>query len=106
MDVRIPNGVAIYLFGSSTRNASPVDLDVLLVYDPIIISSDRIYDETQETLSALARIFGRPVHPVLLTLEEEASVRFVESEKCKLLEVEFQRPLGLDGPRVPTIRPI
>jgi len=73
-----PNGIRLYLFGSSTHGApSPSDVDVLLVY------SDGQLRAAHALASAIRCIPEYELYDVLaLSDSEERELKFIESERA------------------------
>jgi predicted nucleotidyltransferase len=60
----------------------PSDLDILVVYDPTVVPPARAYEAYEPLREELGITTGLPVDMTLLTVSEEAALRFVESEHC------------------------
>lgn len=77
MHIRIPEGSALYVFGSARWSKVPRDLDVLVVYDIATCLPEDAYIHHQEMLANLGVHFGLPVHATFLTSSEEAGTAFI-----------------------------
>lgn len=75
--IRVPSSSKLYLFGSVLTSASPNDLDVLVVYDPIASPPEFAYKEHRDTVTDLEKCYGLPVHLTLLTRSEEGGTSFI-----------------------------
>jgi predicted nucleotidyltransferase len=75
--------ICCYVFGSAVTSLEGAhDLDILIVYHRNAVPPDRIYPKLRAFLYLLQLEFGLPVHPTVLTLEEERAEQFVERLKC------------------------
>jgi hypothetical protein len=72
-----PSGVSIYLFGSAVHSASPSDVDLLFLYDPGRISPRTAYKQFRPIIVAVEAACAIPVHPVVLTSDEERKTAFL-----------------------------
>jgi hypothetical protein len=77
MHIRIPEGSALYVFGSARWSKVPRDLDVLVVYDITTCLPEDAYMHHQEMLADLGVHFGLPVHATFLTPSEEVGTAFI-----------------------------
>ena len=80
-----PNGVSVYVFGSTLKGQAESDIDLLFVYDPRKIFPRAIYTGLRPFVRRIEASLGASVHPVVLTIEEERDVGFIESESCVLI---------------------
>jgi predicted nucleotidyltransferase len=78
-----PSGSRVYIFGSAlSYGAFAHDLDVLFVYDRHAVSPHAIYGTVRPFAAELSRVSGLPVHPTVLTEEEEVAESFIERLYC------------------------
>lgn len=71
-------GANIFLFGSSRYLERPSDLDVLFVYDPIVVAPRNAYSQFRPIIDAIEEGTGLRVHPVILSKQEEEATNFME----------------------------
>jgi len=76
-----PNGVSVYVFGSTLKGQAESDIDLLFVYDPRKIFPRAIYTGLRPFVRRIEASLGASVHPVVLT----SDVGFIESESCVLI---------------------
>ena len=72
----------VYVFGSWKSSRTPGDVDLLLTYRQDRCGIRRALVLRNRIEEAVCSEFGLPVHTILLSLEEEAEVGFIESEGC------------------------
>jgi len=78
----MPDWARVFVFGSALRTENPDDLDLLVVYDPVVCPPKQARDRAEALASELTRDIGLQPHVVVLTKAEELSIRFVQSEGC------------------------
>jgi predicted nucleotidyltransferase len=76
-----PGVIAIYVFGSATRDEDAHDLDILLIYDRAELPPEEA-QVVGPTLAARLATIDRPVHLTALTVEEERNVEFAATEQA------------------------
>jgi predicted nucleotidyltransferase len=86
MHIELPEGSSVYVFGSALSSAQPKDIDILVVYDPMVCSPSRAYAYHEQFLNQLAEMIELPIDITLLSKTEADETRFVESESCVPLE--------------------
>ncbi len=91
------NGVQVFLFGSSRYVDEPSDIDLLFVYDASKVLPAEAYARFRPIVCQLEGSTGIPVHPVMITLEEERDTSFIESVKASPIAIDAGDPslLGL-----------
>jgi len=72
----------VFVFGSALRSNNPSDLDLLVVYDPVLCPTSQARDRAEQLASSLACGVNLPRHVVVLSKSEERSVAFIRSEGC------------------------
>lgn len=77
MRIRVPEGSALFVFGSALHSGRPNDLDVLIVYDAAVCDPLIAYSYHKGLINDLTVAFGLPVHATLLTYSEAQSTEFV-----------------------------
>jgi hypothetical protein len=82
MDIRsiitsLPESSLAYIFGSFLNSASPNDVDVLIVYDPLFCAPAHAYELHTSFVNRLQEITGIAVHVTLLTTDEERESNFI-----------------------------
>lgn len=82
MSPEMPDWANVFVFGSALRAENPNDLDLLVVYDPVVCPPKQARDRAEALASELTRDIGLQPHVVVLTKSEEQNVRFVQSEEC------------------------
>ncbi|MGD1001489.1 MAG: nucleotidyltransferase domain-containing protein [Candidatus Brocadiia bacterium] len=75
------DGVQVFLFGSSRYLNDPSDIDLLFVYDKQKLQPEQAYMRVRPIVKAVSKKTGVPVHPVILTKEEERATKFIKSVK-------------------------
>src|SRR5436853_7581843 len=70
-------GISIYLFGSACHASAPSDIDLLFVYDPSHVPPSKAYERCRPIMAAVEGACGIPVHPVVLTTDEERTTAFL-----------------------------
>ena len=78
----LPDGIQIYLFGSALEDEHDSDVDLLFVYDTVIIDPKDIYAQLEAYFGEVASLVGRHVHPVVLSVKEEKQIQFARNEGC------------------------
>jgi predicted nucleotidyltransferase len=68
----VPEGCALYVFGSYLRIDNPTDFDLLVVYDPQIVAPARVYAALAVVTGSIEEIVGLDVNLMALTQAEEA----------------------------------
>lgn len=76
--IRIPSASKVYVFGSVLTSACPNDLDVLVVYDPLVCPPRHAYSFHRETVLDLEKYYHLPVHITLLMPSEESGTEFIK----------------------------
>jgi hypothetical protein len=77
--------VDVFLFGSASFQETPSDLDILLVYDPRLLTPSGAIELRVELVDLLTAKYGLPVDIVLLSVQEDAQSLFSEREAAVLL---------------------
>lgn len=72
----------VYVFGSWNSSRTPGDIDLLLTYRQDRCGIHRALALRERVEEVVFSEFGLPVHTILLSLEEEMEVGFIESERC------------------------
>lgn len=78
----LPDGIRLYMFGSSLEGTADSDIDLLFVYDSNKIHPIEIYHQLERFFSEVQSLVGRPVHPVVLSVLEEEQIQFAKNEGC------------------------
>lgn len=76
--IRIPKESKFYIFGSALSSDYPNDLDVLVIYDPLVCLPQVAYSFHREAMLDLEANFDMPVHITLLTPSEESGTEFIK----------------------------
>ena len=76
--IRIPRESKFYIFGSALFSDCPNDLDVLVVYDPLVCPPGDAYPFHSSAILDLKANFDIPVHITLLTSSEECGTEFIK----------------------------
>lgn len=76
--IRVPKESKLYIFGSALSSCCPNDLDVLVVYDPLVCPPKDAYLFHEKTKLGLEANFDLPVHITLLTPSEESGTDFIK----------------------------
>lgn len=72
----------VYVFGSWKSSRTPADIDLLITYHQDRCSIRRALELREQIEECVRSEFGLPVHTILLTIQEESEVRFIDSEGC------------------------
>lgn len=78
----LPEGVRVFVFGSAIEENKDSDVDLLIVYETDSIQPETIVRLLQLPIRRLQGCLGRIVHPVILSVDEESEVGFIENEHC------------------------
>jgi hypothetical protein len=81
IDIAVPEGWRLYVFGSYLTRPEPRDLDILGIYDRARVDPSRAYSSIRDVI-ALEAVAGVPVQLTLLSIQEAEEIRFVETEEC------------------------
>lgn len=84
-ELPMPCGIEVYLFGSALRDADPADLDILLVYDPEVLTLDQFRAAGELICFDLEVRTGRAIDLCRLSVQEALSSRFIEDERAAKL---------------------
>lgn len=76
--IRIPRESKFYIFGSALTSDYPNDLDVLVIYDPLVCPPQDAYSFHREAMLDLEANLDMPVHITLLTPSEESGTEFIK----------------------------
>lgn len=80
-DVGTRDYISRYIFGSALYSEHPHDIDVALIYDKAHISVEEAIAYRHELGSLMSRLNDTPIDAILLTLEEEREMEFLENAK-------------------------
>ena len=94
MHINIPEGSTLFLFGSILKSQAPNDLDILVVYDPVVCPPEVAYTYHRSMVDELVAAYGLPIHATFLTPSEQRATDFI-SRTCAVLFSEAQRRLTL-----------
>jgi hypothetical protein len=73
----LPDGSSVYLFGSASHSDRYADVDLLILYDPLLCPAARAHAEHKMFVDRMAEIAGAPVHLCLLSYCEEQANDFI-----------------------------
>lgn len=79
--------IKFYLFGSVLSKENPNDIDLLMVYNPNLISLKSVVKLKNKIINYLDESPLIKVDLLLLSMEEESEIDFIKSEKA--LNIEF-----------------
>jgi hypothetical protein len=74
--------VELYLFGSSLKCNSPRDIDLLLIYDKKVISTDEILYIRNNIREYFNIKVNKPIDIIILSKKEELESNFIQEESC------------------------
>jgi len=99
MDIVLPKGLEVFIFGSFLYKLNPNDLDMLVIYDLEFISSSEVSIKCKECIFLLSKYFTLKVDVIFLTIDENKGSGFVEKvhaitpRRCaKFKEINFITP--------------
>ncbi len=75
---KLPSSSTAFVFGSFLSRADPRDIDVLILYDPLVFSPADAYRSHAPFVKEVQRLIGLPLDLTLLTYGEELSSGFIE----------------------------
>ncbi len=84
--------IALYIFGSALRTFQPNDLDLLLIYDRQLLSTESALSLRRRLSKSIAMELGFPADLVLLSKSEAQQSRFVEMEGAVLVSIPQSEP--------------
>jgi hypothetical protein len=76
------DGAELFVFGSAAHRDDPGDLDVLVIYDPDKMPTNRVCERSQRWFTVIESATRLKVHPVILTKAEERQMRFRSCERA------------------------
>lgn len=77
MHIKLPDNTKVYVFGSYLYSDQPNDLDILVVYDPLVIHPSKAYEEFKPMFICLEYLIGLKVDSTLLTVAELEQSEFL-----------------------------
>jgi len=86
ISTKLPSSSTAFVFGSFLSGSDPRDIDVLILYDPSVISPADAYRGHAPFAKEIQRLAGLPVDLTLLTYGEEESSCFIEDTGAVLIE--------------------
>lgn len=82
----LPSTSRVYVFGSALTSDTPQDIDILILYEPMIFHPSVAYDAHANFVAQVGSHTGLSVDITLLTFDEELSCNFIETEGAVPLE--------------------
>jgi predicted nucleotidyltransferase len=79
---KLPEKSTAYVFGSFLYKESPNDIDILILYDPVICAPEKAYLIHNLFIENIKNLFGLPVDITLLTYMEEQRAGFIEKAQA------------------------
>jgi predicted nucleotidyltransferase len=73
----LPDGSSAFLFGSVLRREDFNDVDVLILYNPLLCPPQTAWNAHGRFVNEVQKAFGKSVHLELLTFDEERETGFV-----------------------------
>jgi hypothetical protein len=84
-NVGLARGLEIYVFGSAIGSCAPQDVDLVVVYKPLIVKVDDILAYRRRLQRGWHAEFGLPLDVCLLTEQEAQNNPFLEEEGAVLV---------------------
>jgi len=76
----------VYVFGSCLKNASPDDVDILIIYNELACAPRKAHRTVRPVILELEMYFRSNVHLTLLSNKEISHNDFIDSEGCVSLK--------------------
>lgn len=82
---KIDESCNFYLFGSVLTNAKPNDIDLLVVYDPLLLPPEKVFSTIAPIITELEHQTDLPVHVTALTKTEEQEHNFINKSRATII---------------------
>lgn len=88
--LEVPKSTDVYVFGSMLNSIAPKDLDILVIYNPIIYPEASIYKSCECLTNTLFEVFKLEVDLTVLSFTENNEMNFIEEAKAIKLKDFFE----------------
>ena len=89
--VSMPDGIALYIFGSCLKSETPNDIDLIIIYDKNIYQGSTIFKICAKMLEEVSDFFNLPIHTTYLSQEEEHRIDFIKKVGAELIVNKFHK---------------
>ncbi|MDA3897367.1 MAG: hypothetical protein PF482_14630 [Desulfobacteraceae bacterium] len=82
INIALPEGSSVYVFGSSLNGNNKADLDLLILYKPSICPPSGAYEYHYEILKKIKQRYSVELDITMLTYDEEKQLGFIQRENA------------------------
>ena len=82
LDIKPRAHITRYVFGSAVYSDTPSDIDVAIIYDRRYVSVEDAIAYRRELVNEMRVLNSMMIDAILLSMEEEMEMAFLENAKC------------------------